>query len=183
MKASEMGKILTTAFVAWPSFVVTEQMARLWVDLFSDIEQGAFWEAMKAALKTNTGNFPPTPGQVHETLARMRTADETTEGEAWGLLMSAVARFGSYQPAEARRWLLNQGADRVVDAVRCLGWREICSWQLSDEPANRAHFWRTYTAFRVRSEFKERVGEKALEAVAPRVIAITSDVVKRLEAK
>jgi hypothetical protein len=108
MRTSEMGKILTTAFLAWPHFVVTEPMIRLWCDSFPSMTPTEFWEVMRTTLKSHTGNFPPTIGQVYATLDRMQGADDLTDGEASGGTHPA-RRANTCAPREGIAWLLRCG--------------------------------------------------------------------------
>jgi hypothetical protein len=167
MRTSEMGKILTTAFLGWPHFVVTEPMIRLWCDSFPSMTSTEFWEVMRTALKSHTGNFPPTIGQVYATLDRMQGADDLTDGEAWGVVNEAVRRFGRYSPGQAREYLRTKGGERLVAAVRALGWPDVCAWKAEDEAANRAHFWKVYGGLRIRDEFKAKVVPVIAAKVAP----------------
>jgi hypothetical protein len=174
MRTSEMGKILTTAFLGWPHFVVTEPMIRLWCDSFPSITPTEMWDVMRAALKSHTGNFPPTIGQVYATLDRMKGADELTDGEAWGVVTEAVRRFGRYSPGQAREYLRSKGGERLVAAVRSLGWPDICAWRGEDEAANRAHFWRVYSGLRARDEIRSRMAP----AIAAKVMPVLEEVAK-----
>lgn len=157
MRTSEMAKVLATAFLAWPTFTITEPMARLWCSSFPGFSVDEFWEGMRAALKTHTGNFPPTIGQVSAAMERLHSVNELTDGEVWALLQSAVRQFGRPSPARARKFLRERGGDRLVDTVRALGWNDICAWRTDDEVANRAHFWRVYNDFRARDRFSYHV--------------------------
>lgn len=184
MKISEMAEILTVAFVgSWPTFKVTEPTAKLWADSFEGMDPDTFWKAIHAALKTHTGNFPPTIGQVHAVMEDLRNLGEMTEGEAWGLLIEAVRRFGFYQPVEARKFIQKHGGDRMVEVVRCMGWSEVCCWNVADEAANRAHFWRMLQGFKKREDFKAKVIDRPRLDKPESAGEIAQAVLKTLEAK
>ena len=64
-------------------------------------------------------------------------------GDAWGVVMKAVSRIGSYGVPVFK--------DKVIGrAVECLGWRNIC---LSETPGvERAHFLKIYEQLKNRKE-------------------------------
>ncbi len=141
MKQSEMHKKLIVAFSAWPTFEVTIEQSAVWAYAFKDSSEADFSKALMATLKTHTGNFPPTIGQVNENLQAIRCT--SSAGDGWGLLCAAIARYGSYRESEALNFLSAKDK-KAAKAVLNLGWKNICSWQTKDEPINRAHFLRLY---------------------------------------
>lgn len=144
---TEMHKILAGSFSQFPNVSITKPMVKLWCEAFKHAEPKQFWHAMLATLKTSTSTFPPTVGQVAESLSQLSATpqDQLTEGECWSLLMQAIQRFGSHQPTRAHQWLKAR-SERLERCASMLGWRDICAWASDDAPANRAHLWRIYNS-------------------------------------
>lgn len=182
MKSSEMAQALAIAFSAWPNFQITEPMAKLWCSSFEGTSKAAFWKALQSTLKTHRGNFPPTIGQVTETLEQFRTLNEPTEGELWQVVMSAISRFGYMQPALAREYIREHGGEKLVQTVRALGWQNVCNWQIADEPANRAHFWRVFQSFKNRETFVAKT-ESVTGSQPERISGIANKILEHLEGK
>lgn len=117
---------------------------------FADVQRAAI-----EVLMSYTGTFAPTVGMVATALRKQRGTQESelSEGEAYQILQDAIKRWGRYNQASAMHDISSKST-LVERAVRVMGWSEICSWRLEDEPANRAHFWRVLAGLRQTSDRK-----------------------------
>lgn len=194
MQTSDMQKALLIGMADYTTVSITRAMAEAWMLAFGKLEKEIFLNAFFAAKKTS-GGFPPTIGQVEEILRHLATppADQLTEGEAWQLLNSAVQRFGHVNPDAAKAWLALR-SERIARTVEQLGWGEICQWRTDSTPANRAHFWRVYSALVQRDLTAERLGipkpeplkkiERNLQEKSPQIShikTITESLLKNLQ--
>lgn len=64
-------------------------------------------------------------------------AGRPTPEEAWGLVRAEIRRAGSYRSPEFDEPL-------VAEAVRIMGWSDICMAPIDQEGITRAHFMRIY---------------------------------------
>lgn len=143
MTLAETSKILTTLFLQYSGAETTHLLIAIWHHCLGRYSTRQVSLAVSELLQTYTGTYPPTVGMVAEIIRRRELEEESrlTDGEAWSILVDAVRRRGRYDQAGAMH-LLRERAPLVARAAEMLGWDEICSWQVDDEVANRAHFWR-----------------------------------------
>lgn len=110
--------------------------AILWQKMLEDIP---YEVAEKAVLKViATNRHFPTVAEIRSAVAEIMQPDGIAPGEAWGLVLETVRRYGFYRQKEALASL----PEDVATAVRHLGWQEIC---LSEQPEIvRAQFMKVY---------------------------------------
>lgn len=154
---SEMTAILTSFAASYQNFPVTEARVEAWL---LGCSQHAL-ETLKAAavVYIKTEKWPPTPADVNRIISEMSrpACEQITAGEAWGLLMDSISRFGSYRKEDALEWF-RKNNPRLAHCIAIMGWKEICMWQLDDEPANRAHFWKVFAAIEDRDHKADLLG-------------------------
>lgn len=159
MTKTEMSKALTALFLQYPGAEVTPPIVELWHRSLGRYSAEQFNQAVIEALLTYAGTFPPTIGLLAQVLAKNEAGRVLTEGEAWGALISAVRRFGAYQPSEAMA-ALESVSPTIVAAVKSIGWTTICRWEMSDEVSNRAQFWRIIAGFNKEREVSRLLGRE-----------------------
>lgn len=152
MKPSELSQVLTVSMRPWGFMVVDPPLVAMWHRIFGEYTIEEFSAALDVVIQTNVG--VPEIAKVAEVLRRIKKGDETTEGEAWCLLMGAVSSYGYYNQKEAFEYMQSEDPS-VAEAAGLLGWSQICSWRNSDEVANRAHFWKVLVGQRKRIEERE----------------------------
>lgn len=108
----------------------TEQGAKIWLGFFAETNAEEFLKAVKSHVATS--KFIPTVADINEKLN-----DNSLEAwdEAWGKVLKAVRRFGTYNEKEARLAL-----GETFQAVDCLGWKNICLAPSSNLGTLRAQF-------------------------------------------
>lgn len=62
----------------------------LWADMFAEEPFEAVEAAAKAYIATDTGGFMPTIGQLKDMLHRLKSRQQMTQMEAWGLVAGAL---------------------------------------------------------------------------------------------
>ena len=83
--------------------------------------------------------FPPTIAEIREQVVLIQ-ADNSDWSEGWKEVMKAVGRFGQYQQEEA----LASMSGITAEAVRRLGWRQICQSETDELMSIRANFRMIY---------------------------------------
>ena len=96
MNRSETSAILTILKTAYPQFYrgidvkEAERTVSLWHEMFKDDPVDIVAVAVKAMIASRTNTFPPNIGEIKEEIAKMRTPNEMTAIEAWGLVAAAT---------------------------------------------------------------------------------------------
>jgi hypothetical protein len=113
---------------AFPQRQLPDSTVEVYAMALADLD----FELAKAAVMrlVQTSRFLPTVAEIREAAVRDRVSLPTPE-EAWGIVRRAIGKHGSYRVPVF-------DCDEVHDAVRDIGWQEIC---LSETPAStRARF-------------------------------------------
>lgn len=96
MNRSETSAILTILKTAYPQFYrgidvkEAERTVSLWHEMFKDDPVDVVAVAVKAMIASRTNTFPPNIGEIKEEIAKMRSPNEMTAIEAWGLVAAAT---------------------------------------------------------------------------------------------
>lgn len=112
--------------------------AELWARVLADVPYDVAEKAMIKVLATV--KYFPTVAEIREAVADLTTGRPMTAHEAWGMVTSAVKKYGYYRESEA---LASLPPD-VVSVVKRFGWREICSCEEPD--VLRGQFRRAWEA-------------------------------------
>lgn len=105
MDREETYKILSLLQANYPdafrgmSKEAAEVKVNLWVDMFADEPFELVSMAAKAYMATDTKGFMPTVGQLKDKLQQMRSKEQLTGMEAWGIVAKAL-RNGIYGAEE-----------------------------------------------------------------------------------
>lgn len=134
MTKTEALKLVTMVGAAFPRAPLPQPTVELYLELLQPLDVASTHAAILAILDEGR-QFPPSFGEIRQAEARVRQVRPTTE-EAWGLVKAQVRSVGSYGRFEGHRL--------VAEAVDLFGWQELCRATHDQDPANRAHFYRTY---------------------------------------
>ncbi len=104
-----------------------------WTLLMADLPADVTKRAVVDVLRTQQGAWWPTPGEIRARVAVLTGHDTPSAEEAWGLIMTAVRRYGWMQPREAIASLPSLVAAVASD----IGWMELCE---SDPEIMRGQF-------------------------------------------
>lgn len=119
-----------------------------WASLFTDVPASALFEA--AAEHARESRFFPTPADLRA--RAVRSQNMPTSEEAWLEVKRAISKWGYYgEPRFTHK--------AISDAVEAIGWDDLCSMQIGDQSAERAHFLRCYGAYRERRVKATQIGE------------------------
>ena len=117
-----------------PGKEFNEMMLEIWYEVLSDIENSDFEKAVMWHMRNS--KYRPTPAEIREAV-RTLVAPAKTGDEAWGEVLKAISRYGSYSEPEF--------SDPITAlAVERIGWLSICRSNESDLPIIRAQFRNLY---------------------------------------
>jgi hypothetical protein len=134
---------------AFPQRQLPDSTIEVYAMALADLD----FELARAAVMrlVQTSRFLPTIAEIREAAVRDRVSLPTPE-EAWGIVRRAIGQHGSYRVPVF-------DCDEIHDAVRDIGWKEIC---LSEQPAStRARFIDAY-----KSRVERRMNAEARGAYA-----------------
>jgi hypothetical protein len=139
MNESEASKLISVLRAAFPSATISDETPMAYSFGLEDVSLEAGMLAAKLAIQQC--KFFPTPSELRSLLIESLIGLPSPE-EAWSQVMRAIKEHGSYRAPVF-------SCQAIADAVGAIGWREICmSETISVE---RAHFFRTYQAYRDRA--------------------------------
>jgi len=127
-----------------------------WAPLFEDVPAEDLFRA--AAEHARESRFWPAPSELRS--RAIRPDNMPSAEEAWLEVKEKIRRVGYYgEPVFSH--------DAVADAVAAMGWQDLCSMEVGDQAAERAHFFRVYGSFR-----EKLVHEAQIGTVAPSVAGL-----------
>ena len=110
-------------------------------DLLGDLPARAVEDAARRAVASSPYPAIPPVGVLRALALEATRPTALTWGEAWGLVLAAVRRFGWDREREALASL----PDAVARAARCMGWERLCAAAPEHAHANRSQFRDVYT--------------------------------------
>lgn len=128
MTREETLKILTILKVAYPQFYRSmsrtegEGVVSLWASMLMDYPHTEVEAAVKRLLALDTRGYPPSIGQVIQSIAAAKRPeeDERTESDVWRLVCRAVSN--GYYNARAEWERLPEDVREVVDPTQIHDW-------------------------------------------------------------
>jgi hypothetical protein len=115
-----------------------KETALLWAEMLSDVDGTTATAALKRLIAT--GKFPPSIAEVRENLAAVMYDAIPDAGDAWREVNQAIHMYGYYREAEA----LASMREHTRAAVKSMGWKQLCTAELDNDMADRAHFLKIY---------------------------------------
>lgn len=97
MNHNETLAIMSVLKAAYPNFykdmkrAEAEGIVSLWAEMFADEPAPLVAAAVKAHIANDAKGFPPHIGAIKEAVTKLRTPEEMTELEAWGLVQKALS--------------------------------------------------------------------------------------------
>ena len=128
MNRKEIINLLGIATANFPNMQERDMKptAILWEKSLSDIPYDIAEKALIKVLATS--KFFPTIAEIREAAADITQPRTMDAIEAWGLVIKAIRRYGSYRESEAIASL----PEDVAQMVKRFGWRELCLNENSD---------------------------------------------------
>ncbi len=149
MTEAETTKVLTILRSVWPDtkidqHTITAYHWALGEKSYQDIEQAAkVW--------MRTGKFFPKPAELLEILSVNKTAGDVVVEAAWGEVMQQAGSVGHRgQPTFSH--------PLIGEAVRAIGWRDICLTDYADYGTLRAQFRDALRGLKNRAVSREQIG-------------------------
>jgi hypothetical protein len=134
MQRGEAAKLVAMLSAAYRDAAISEATAEVYEAMLADVD----FEAGKRAVQRLicSSKWLPTVAEIRAAAADVQHGPVRAGGEAWGDLVEAIRRVGSYRPAPTF-------ADPLVnECVKAMGWRELCLG--SNDAADRAKFVALY---------------------------------------
>jgi len=117
----------------------------LWHEMLADYDLSTVKIALKRLIALHK-EYPPTIGQLLESINIVSGHAAPDADEIWAEIMSAIGRYGFYRAVEAKKSL----SPLAYEAVKALDWYSLCK---SENPeTDRAHFLRIYQAIKNRHD-------------------------------
>lgn len=118
----------------------------VYLETLQDLDPVELMQAVKFCIKT-IPSFLPSVSQIRDAAEKIhlaQTGGDISGQEAWGKVLERIADFGMEAGPQF-------DDERIVKAVRAVGWRTIC---LSDEqdPAIRSQFIKAFEAIAARAK-------------------------------
>jgi len=164
----EVNKLVSVLLAAFPSSKATLGTSMSYESMLADLDYAVANAAIERLLATS--KFLPTIAEIRDACLVLQTGDKMPGGQAWGLVLSAIKRFGSYR---------QPGVDfdfqdpLVLRCVLMLGWQELC--QSENSVADRARFTELYEdlsdSYRVNTLAEGLPAQARLRAARPELPA------------
>jgi hypothetical protein len=136
VKPIEAAKLVAMLSAAYRDAPISEQTSEVYEAMLSDLDFAAGQQAVQRLICSS--KWLPTVAEIRAAAADVKHGPVRAGGEAWGDLVEAIRRVGSYRPAPTF-------ADPLVaECVKAMGWRELCLG--SNDAADRAKFVALYDA-------------------------------------
>lgn len=141
MTEPEVAELLGILVAAYPNQQINPQTVSVYTMALADLDAGEALQAVRRILAES--RFFPTIAEIRQDVTRARVALPSAE-EAWGEVHRKIKDVGAYGDPE---W----SSPALQQTVRAIGWRELCLTELDDLNTTRAHFFRTFNAYRERT--------------------------------
>jgi hypothetical protein len=134
VKPIEAAKLVAMLSAAYRDAPISEQTSEVYEAMLADLDFAAGQQAVQRLICSS--KWLPTVAEIRAAAADVKHGPVRAGGEAWGDLVEAIRRVGSYRPAPTF-------ADPLVtECVKAMGWRELCLG--SNDAADRAKFVALY---------------------------------------
>lgn len=146
--------------------------AEVYFDLLQEFHPATVQEAARRAVAENEFPTIPPVGVLRGLALRLARPDQLGWGEAWGLVMKAVRRFGHDRERDALAALPAAAAH----AASCMGWESLCNTNPGDCNTARSQFRDIYNPIAERIE-----REAALPAPLRKIAEVVGRPVGQIE--
>ncbi len=148
MSPLEIKKLVAVLVAAYPNSKISEESVGVYVRMLADLDYPAANAAVEQLLASS--KWMPTVSEIRERVVSLHRGEILVGGEAWGLVLKAIGRYGRYRVP---------GVDfkfddpTTAECVSALNWRELCD---SENPqADRARFVELYDRLAARNRRAE----------------------------
>jgi hypothetical protein len=146
---------------------------------FADLEDDVLMAAVEQLVAERDSEYPPSEGQVrNRALAMLDKATGTEpidEYEAWGIVQRCIGALGFVDTTHEQitAWLTARHAAKgatIAEAIRRIGWRDLCMCDTDDAQIMRAQFRDTVKAIQ-RREMEDRKTTPAVRSIMQQIAA------------
>jgi transcriptional regulator of NAD metabolism len=144
MTKKEIAVLLGIIQTAYPRFYANISQAQrdetvdLWYEMLTDTDLQTAKKAIKRLIATS--KFPPVIAELREAISNERDVPLLDEGAAWEEVNRAILSYGYMRRDEAYASM----SELTRQTVERMGWRTLCMSQVSNEMADRAHFFKIF---------------------------------------
>lgn len=105
MTRDETKKIIGIMMVTWPNYKpeLSSDFVDIYHEMIRDLDARETMAALKVYAQQDTSGFAPSVGQLRAKLVEMKSEQEISEGEAWGMVRKAISRSAYYADEEFRK--------------------------------------------------------------------------------
>lgn len=143
-----------------PKFLPDQYAFDVWFSLLKDLPYDATSAAVQQYMLTQ--KFPPSIAEVREKTTEMLSEHVADSGEAWQQARAAIHRYGNMRADEALASL----DETTAEAVRRIGFQEMCDSPIDEHAILRAHFMRVYEQVANRRKEKNALPESLRQKIA-----------------
>lgn len=159
MTKEELKAIMAIAFSQYPEVVVTQPRFDAWWMHCEAIGIDLGKKALNL-LTTKKTFGPPKIADFLECVKQIQDAEnpqkQITDGDAWGAVMKAVAKWGYVNERNALADL-HAFDPKISQTVQNFGWRTICEGDASQNNTLRAQFLKSWHSLRNRQDLFEEL--------------------------
>ena len=142
------------------------EAAQMWYGFLKDLDYAPVVAGLQKWIATE--KWPPTIADIRDMAAEASNGKIPDWGEAWGQVVRAIHRYGSYRAPEA----LASMSPQTAATVRCIGWDAIC---FSEEPETmRAQFRQMYELRADREQTDRQIPQALKETLIKLQLAANS---------
>lgn len=153
MQRSESAKLVTMLSAAYRDAPISDDTAAVYEAMLADLDFEVAKQAVQRLICSS--KWLPTVAEIRAAAADVTLGPVRAGGEAWGDVVAAIRKVGSYRPPPTFE-------DPIVDeCVKALTWRGLCLGE--NEAADRAKFVQMYDALAARRRVDVAAG-RALPA-------------------
>lgn len=162
MERREFGVLVKAMKAVWtdPKFLPDQYAFDVWFSLLKDLPYDATSAAVQQYMLTQ--KFPPSIAEVRKKTTDMLTEQVADSGEAWRNARNAVHRFGYMRADEALASL----DETTAEAVRRIGYQDMCDAPADENGVLRAHFMRIYEQVASRNKENNALPESLRQKIA-----------------
>ena len=146
------------AMYSQPTFIPDQDAFNMWFALMGDLPYEVCNVAIQKYMLTN--KFPPTVAEIRELAAGIVNGDPLTWGESWERALTAVRRFGSYNPKAALE-SLDPLTRKCVDNI---GFMTLCMSE--NIMVERAHFQKIFEIYAKREQTEKQMPLALQQAIS-----------------
>ena len=140
MNKKQFGNVFLTLSKTYDWFDATDEVKiSIWYNFFKDDDYKLTLTAVELFIANSAK--PPTVAGIRSKMVDIQNpVAMLTAGEAWQIVITAIARYGYYRESEA----LEDMNPLIKKATKAMGFRQLCMSE--NQIADRARFFQTYNS-------------------------------------